>query len=81
MIRRLRSYMGCIYKRAQGDIKNGACQVLMVNNKAKSKKSSSTNKKAKSKGCKFQDVIPSVASSITKPPLVQQSRHLLEEEL
>ena len=53
-------------KQAEADLKKGASQVLMVQNKAKFKKSSWTKKKAKSGGKQAQDPVPS-ASSGTKP--------------
>ena len=53
-------------KQAEADLKKGTSQVLMVQNKAKFKKSSWTKKKAKSGGKQAQDPVPS-ASSGTKP--------------
>src|SRR3954467_8599537 len=52
-------------KQAEADLKKCASQVLMVQNKARFKKSSWTKKKAKSGGKQAQDPVPS-ASSGTK---------------
>src|SRR3954467_13371255 len=52
-------------KQAEADLKKGTSEVLMVQNKAKFKKSSWTKKKAKSGGKQAQDPVPS-ASSGTK---------------
>src|SRR3954467_2128901 len=53
-------------KQAEEDLKKGASQVLMVQNKAKFKKSSWNKKKAKSGGKQAQDPVSS-ASSRTNP--------------
>ena len=53
-------------KQAEADLKKGASQVLMVQNKAKFKKSSWTKKKKAKSGGKAEDPVQS-ASSGTKP--------------
>jgi hypothetical protein len=49
-------------KTAEADLKKGASQVLMVQNKAKLKKSSWTKKKTTSKGGKALDQVPYTSS-------------------
>src|SRR4051812_46257527 len=56
-------------KEAEADLKKGASQVLMVQNKAKFKKSSWT-KKAKSGGKQAQDPVPSASSGTNPSPSV-----------
>ena len=53
-------------RQAEADLRKGTSQVLMVQNKAKFKKSPWTKKKAKSGEKHAQDAVPS-ASSGTKP--------------
>src|SRR3954468_2353040 len=57
-------------KEAEADRKKGTSQVLMVQNKAKFKKSSWTNKKAMSGGKKAQDPVQSASSGTNPSPLV-----------
>ena len=52
-------------KTAEADLKKGASQVLMVQNKAKFKKSSWTKKKKAKSGGKTQDSVPSAASGLS----------------
>jgi hypothetical protein len=53
-------------KKEEADIKKGTNQVLMVQNKAKFKKSSWPKNKAKSKGSKAADQVQSKASEAKK---------------
>src|SRR3954465_2925559 len=54
-------------KQAEADLKKGASQVLMVQNKAKFKKSSWTKNKAKSGGKQAPDPVPSASSGTPSP--------------